>query len=229
MRILVVEDDQEIAKLVKSGLEEAGYRVDVANDASTGFELVAQKDSGHEAYSAAIIDLMLPGGVDGLELIHRLRHRLFEIPVLILSAKRTVDDRIAGLKAGGDDYLTKPFAFPELLARIQALLRRTIKNNETTLTAGRLVLNLLSRELREGERALALKPNEFTLLEYLMRRPNQVVTKSQILKHVWNYDFDPQTNVVDVLVCRLRNKVQDEFHVRLIDTIRGVGYVFKSA
>lgn len=228
MKILVVEDDREIAKLVQGGLVNAGYRVDIASDAAVGLALMTQKDLRVEPYAAAVIDIMLPGGVDGLSMIERLRAQLINVPVLILSAKRTVDDRIAGLQVGGDDYLTKPFAFAELLARLQALLRRTSRTAETHLSDGQLTLDLISRQLRKGEQVIDLQPKEFTLLEFLMRRPNQVVTKSQILKHVWDYSFDPQTNVVDVLVCRLRNKVQDEFKTRIIETIRGSGYVLKA-
>ena len=170
---------------------------------------------------------MLPGK-DGLSVITELRKSNVELPVLILSAKRSVDDRISGLQTGGDDYLTKPFVFAELLARIHALLRRSQKSVETELTKAGVTLDLITRELRSGGTRIFLQPKEFSLMEFLMRNHDEVLTKAQILKKVWDYDFDPQTNVVDVLVCRLRNKIQADLNVKLIETIRGVGYVLKS-
>lgn len=179
------------------------------------------------AYDAAVVDLMLPK-LDGLSLIKQTRSRGIRLPVLILSAKATVDDRVRGLQAGGDDYLTKPFAFSELLARIQALIRRATQIlDPTRLAVGDLVMDLLSREVRRGDDKIELQPREFALLEYLMRSANRTVTKTMILEHIFDYSFDPQTNVVDVLVHRLRNKVDRD--KTMIHTIRGVGYVLRAA
>ena len=222
MRILVVEDDNKIASFVVNGLKQSGYAVDRASEGEDGL-FRAQSI----AYDTVIVDLMLPK-LDGLSLIQQLRAHGVRIPVLILSAKGSVDDRVRGLQAGGDDYLTKPFAFSELLARIQALIRRATQTPEPTcLTVGDLKLDLLTREVRRGEERIELQPREFALLEYLMRHPNRPVTKTMILEHIFDYSFDPQTNVVDVLVCRLRNKIDKDFPEKLIHTIRGVGYVIK--
>ncbi len=224
MRILLVEDDESIASFVLKGLRQAGYAVDHALDGEQGLHMALT-----ESYDTAVIDLMLPK-IDGLTLIEKIRAANLQTPVIILSAKRTVDDRVRGLQIGGDDYLTKPFAFSELLARIQALIRRATQTAEpTTLTVGDLMLNLLTREVRRGDQKLDLQPREFSLLEYLMRNANRVVSKTMILEHVWDYNFDPQTNVVDVLVCRLRSKVDKEFPKKMIHTIRGVGYVLKAS
>jgi two-component system, OmpR family, response regulator len=223
MRVLIVEDDRTIADFVAKGLAEAGYAVDVAPDGERGIEL-----STSTTYDVAIVDLMLPK-VDGLALIDRIRARGIRTPVLILSARRTVDDRVSGLQAGGDDYLTKPFAFAELLARVQALIRRSTGATEPTrLTVGDLSLDLLSRRTERAGRALDLRPREFALLEYLMRNPGRVLTKTMILSHVWGYSFNPGTNVVDVLVSRLREKIDRDFEPKLLHTVRGVGYVLKS-
>ena len=223
MRVLIVEDDRTIADFVAKGLAEAGYAVDVAPDGERGIEL-----STATTYDVAIVDLMLPK-VDGLTLIDRIRARGIRTPVLILSARRTVDDRVSGLQAGGDDYLTKPFAFAELLARVQALIRRSTGATEPTrLTVGDLSLDLLSRRTERAGRALDLRPREFALLEYLMRNPGRVLTKTMILSHVWGYSFNPGTNVVDVLVSRLREKIDRDFEPKLLHTVRGVGYVLKS-
>lgn len=229
MKILILEDDREIANLVQMGLTSAGFEVEVAHDGNSGLELARLRDiSGQKSkYDAAVVDLMLPGK-DGLSVITELRKSNVELPVLILSAKRSVDDRISGLQTGGDDYLTKPFVFAELLARIHALLRRSQKSVETELTKAGVTLDLITRELRSGGTRIFLQPKEFSLMEFLMRNHDEVLTKAQILKKVWDYDFDPQTNVVDVLVCRLRNKIQADLNVKLIETIRGVGYVLKS-
>jgi two-component system, OmpR family, response regulator len=224
MRVLVVEDDRTIAAFLVKGLQEAGYAVDHAADGEQGLALALS-----EPYDAAIVDLMLPG-LDGLALIERLRQRKILTPVLILSARRSVDDRVKGLQAGGDDYLTKPFAFAELLARVQALIRRATKTAEpTSLVAGDLVLDLVARTVERGGRRLDLRPREFALLEYLMRNAGRVVSKTMILAHVWDYHFDPRTNVVDVLVFRLREKLDRDFDVKLLHTVRGVGYVLKVA
>jgi two-component system OmpR family response regulator len=222
VRILVAEDDEVIADFVSQGLREAGYAVDVA---ATGPEALKKALDG--GYDAAVIDVMLPG-LDGLSVIEQLRARKQQTPVLILSARHTVDDRVKGLQAGGDDYLTKPFAFAELLARLQALLRRSAGTTEPTrLVVGDLTLDLLSRKVERGGRAIELRPREFALLEYLMRHPGRVLSKTMILSHVWGYSFDPGTNVVDVLVSRLRDQVDEGFATRMIHTVRGAGYVLK--
>jgi len=224
VRILVVEDDTKIASFILKGLREAGFAVDHASDGDEGLFLALS-----EPYDVAVIDIMLPG-LDGLSLIEELRRRQVNTPVLILSAKRSVDDRVKGLQTGGDDYLTKPFAFAELLARIQALLRRTSGAAQSTqLVVGDLTLNLLTRELsRAGER-IELQPREFALMEYLMRNAGKIISKTMVLEHIWDYGFDPQTNVVDVLVCRLRNRVDRPYQNKMIHTIRGVGYVLKAS
>ena len=222
VRVLIVEDDRKIASFVVKGLKQSGFAVDHASNGEEGL-INAQSFS----YDAAIVDLMLPN-LDGLNLIQQLRARGKHLPVLILSAKASVDDRVRGLQAGGDDYLTKPFAFSELLARVHALIRRATHAPEPTrLTVGDLTLDLLTREVRRGTELIDLQPREFALLEYFMRHPNRPVTKTMILEHVFDYSFDPQTNVVDVLVHRLRNKVDRD--KAMIHTLRGVGYVLRPA
>ncbi len=224
MRALVVEDDARIADFVSNGLREAGFVVDHASDGESGLHLATSA-----SHDVAVVDLMLPR-LDGLSLIQQMRQQGVHTPVLILSAKHTVDDRVAGLKAGGDDYLTKPFAFPELLARTEALIRRaTNAPVATRLSVGDLTLDLVSRTATRDGRTIELRPREFTLLEYLMRNAGRVVSKTMILAHVWDYSFDPGTNVVDVLVFRLREKVDRGFDTRLLHTVRGVGYVLKVA
>jgi len=223
MRVLIVEDDPTIAEFVAGGLTEAGYAVDVAPDGERGVDLATSA-----SYDAAIVDIMLPR-LDGLALIDRIRARGIRTPVLILSARRSVDDRVKGLQAGGDDYLTKPFAFAELLARLQALIRRSTGQAEpTTLSIADLKLDLLGRGAERSGRAIELRPREFSLLEYLLRNQGRVLTKTMILSHVWGYNFDPGTNVVDVLVSRLREKIDRDFEPKLIHTVRGVGYVLKA-
>ncbi len=222
MRVLVVEDDNKIASFVVNGLKQSGFAVDHAADGEDGL-LRAET----VAYDAAVVDLMLPK-LDGLALIQRLRSNRIQIPVLILSARASVDDRVRGLQAGGDDYLTKPFAFSELLARIQALIRRASQTPEPTrLAVADVTLDLLSREVRRGGEKIDLQPREFALLEYMMRHVNRPVTKTMILEHIFDYSFDPQTNVVDVLVHRLRSKLDKD--KAMIHTIRGVGYVLRPA
>jgi two-component system OmpR family response regulator len=222
MRILVVEDDKKIASFVVKGLKQSGFAVDHCGDGEAALALAETT-----AYDAAVVDLMLPK-LDGLRLIQRLRAQGSKTPVIILSAKASVDDRVKGLQAGSDDYLTKPFAFSELLARIQALIRRATQAAEPIkLNVGDLTLDLLTREAtRAGER-IELQPREFALLEYLMRNAGRTVTKTMILEHIFDYSFDPQTNVVDVLVHRLRSKI-DPDKTRL-STLRGVGYVLRPA
>ena len=223
MRALLVEDDDTIAGFVERGLREAGFAVDWFADGDAGFEAAIG-----QPYDVAVVDLMLPKR-DGLSLIDELRRRGVETPVLILSARRSVDDRVRGLQAGGDDYLTKPFAFAELLARVQALVRRASRAPEpTTLTVDDLVLDLLSRRVKRGELIIDLRPREFALLEYLMRNAGKVISKTMILSHVWDYSFDPQTNIVDVLVSRLREKIDRRFEKKLLHTVRGVGYVIRA-
>lgn len=224
MRALLVEDDQTIADFVARGLREAGFVVDHAVDGNLGLGMA--RDGG---YDVAIVDLMLPG-LDGISLIQSLRREGRRIPVLILSARQSVNDRVTGLEIGGDDYLVKPFAFPELLARVQALIRRaTGAPSSNRLTVGDLTLDLLTRKATRGGRELEpLRPREFALLEYLMRNAGRVVSKTMILSHVWDYSFDPRTNVVDVLVFRLREKVDKGFDRKLIQTVRGIGYVLEA-
>ena len=220
MRVLIVEDDPTISDFVARGLREAGFAVDWASNGEEGLEAALR-----EPYDVAIVDLMLPRR-DGLSLIDELRRRGRGTPVLILSARRSVDDRVRGLQAGGDDYLTKPFAFSELLARVQALVRRATRTAEpTTLTSGDLSLDLLTRKVVRAGTPIELRPREFALLEFLMRNTGRVVSKTMILSHVWDYNFDPQTNVVDVLVSRLRDKIDRPFEKKILRTVRGVGYV----
>jgi two-component system OmpR family response regulator len=222
MRVLVVEDDNKIAEFVVKGLKQAGYGVDRCADGEEAL-LLAETTT----YDSAIVDLMLPR-LDGLSLIQRMRAKKLRTPVLILSAKASVDDRVRGLEAGGDDYLTKPFAFTELLARVQALIRRATQSAEPSrLTCGDLTLDLLKREVRSGNDLIELQPREYSLLEYLMRNAGRPVSKTMIIEHVWDYAFDPGTNIVDVLVHRLRGKI-DPDKTRL-HTVRGVGYVLKPA
>lgn len=221
MRLLVVEDDPKIASFVVRGLKQAGYAVDHAEEGDTGLAL-----GESTTYDAAIVDVMLPR-LDGLSLVRRLRAKGSQLPVLFLSARNSVEDRVKGLQSGGDDYLTKPFAFSELLARVQALIRRATQAPETTrLSAGDISLDLVTREVTRAGEPVALQPREFTLLAYLLRHVGRPVSKTMILEHVWDYNFDPQTNVVDVVISRLRNKI-DPDHTRL-ETVRGVGYILRA-
>lgn len=224
MRILLVEDDLKIASLVMRGMKEAGFAADHAGNGEDGLHMACT-----EHYDAAIVDLMLPG-LDGLSLIEELRQHGVNTPVIILSAKRSLDDRVKGLQMGSDDYLTKPFAFSELLARVQALIRRSSGTSEpTSLTVADLSINLITREVVRGNQAIELQPREFALLEYLMRHAGRVVSKTMIIQGVWNYNFDPRTNVVEARICRLRDKIDKDFQAKLIHTIRGAGYVLKEA
>ena len=224
MRVLVVEDDKKIASFVVKGLKQAGFAVDHASDGEDGMHLAL-----HESYDAAVVDIMLPK-LNGLSLIEEIRRQKVNTPVIILSAKRSVDDRVRGLQTGSDDYLTKPFSFSELLARVQALIRRASGIAEATrLTCGELSIDILKREAVRADKKISLQAREFSLLEYLMRNPGRMVSKTMIMEHVYDYNFDPQTNVVDVLVCRLRNKVDRDFEKKMIHTIRGVGYVLKES
>ena len=224
MRVLVVEDDEKISAFVVNGLKQSGYSVDKAGD---GEEALAYCRSVN--FDAIVLDVMLPQ-LDGLAVVQAIRRAKNLVPVLLLSAKVSVESRVAGLQAGADDYLTKPFAFSELLARVQALIRRATHVAEpTTLVVGDLSMDLLTREVIRGGQKLDLQTREFALLELLMRHPGRPVTKTMILEHIWDYSFDPQTNVVDVLAHRLRSKLEKNFPVKLMQTIRGVGYVIKSS
>jgi len=222
MRILLIEDDKVIANFIVKGLKEAGYCVDHAVDGLEGLDLALNNN-----YDLGIVDIMLPK-LDGLLIIERMRQQKIETPVIILSAKRSIDDRVKGLQSGGDDYLIKPFSFSELLARIQAHLRRFTNVAETTeLTIYDLSLDLLARTVTREGKKIELQPREFALLEYLMRNAGNIVSKTMIMERVWDYNFDPQTNVVEARISRLRDKVDKNFDVPLIHTIRGLGYVFK--
>ena len=223
MRILVVEDDKDVAGFVGRGLREAGHVVEHADNGRDGLFMAAS-----EGFDAVILDRMLPGGIDGLKILETLRGQKNTVPVLILSALADVDERVRGLKAGGDDYLTKPFAFAELLARLEALVRRGKGEGPVTkLIVDDLELDLLSRQVRRAGKKIDLQPREFRLLEYLMRHAGQVVTRTMLLEGVWDYHFDPQTNVIDVHVSRLRQKVDKPFPTPLIHTVRNAGYMLR--
>ena len=223
MRILVVEDDLEAQRYLVNGLKEAGHVVDDAADGETGLTLALSRP-----YDVAIIDRMLPK-MNGLEMVEELREHSNGMPVLFLSALSEVDDRVKGLKAGGDDYLTKPYAFVELLARIDALLRRRHPAAvKTRLQVGDLELDLLTRTAARSHTAIDLQPREFRLLEYLMRHAGQVVTRTMLLESVWEYHFDPQTNVIDVHISRLRAKIDKGFETPLLQTVRGAGYMIRA-
>lgn len=223
MKVLLVEDDADIASFISKGLKEAGYSVDIAMDGDLGLKLAS---SG--LYEIIILDLMLPGK-DGFTIITELRKLDVHTPVLFLSARRNVDDRVRGLKAGGDDYLVKPFVFAELLVRIEALIRRGGRAAAAQgMHVADLTLDPLARRVTRGEKLIELQPREYALLEFLMRNAGTVVTKTLILEKVWGYDFDPQTNVVDVLVSRLRSRIDNDYPVKLLRTVRGVGYIFEN-
>ena len=224
MRLLLVEDDPKIASFILKGMKAEGYAVDHASDGQEGLHLAVT-----EPYDAAIIDVMLPK-LDGLSVIEKIRKEKVNTPVIILSAKGSVDDRVKGLQVGGDDYLPKPFAFSELLARVQALIRRGSGLSEPTrLTVADLTMNLLTREVTRAGQKIDLQRLEFSLLEYLMRNAGRVVSKTMIMEHVWDYNFDPETNIVESRICRLRDKIDRPFEKKMIHTIRGVGYVLKES
>lgn len=223
MRVLLVEDDRTIAQFIEKGLQEEGFAIDRVGNGTDGLHMAL-----NEPYDAAVLDIMLPG-LDGLTLLERMRANGVKTPVIILSAKRSLDDRIRGLQSGGDDYLTKPFAFSELVARLKALIRRSTGTAEpASLSAADLKIDLLTREVTRGTSPIELQPKEYALLEYLMRNKGRVVTKTMIIEHVWNYNFDPETNVVEARICRLREKIDKGYEPKLIQTIRGAGYVLKS-
>jgi two-component system OmpR family response regulator len=222
MRILLIEDDLKLASFILKGFKEAGFAVDHCDDGEDGLHMALS-----EPYDAAIVDIMLPK-LDGFSLIDELRRRKKTTPVIILSAKRSVEDRIKGLQTGSDDYLVKPFSFAELLARVQALIRRASGTAEpNTLVVGDLSMDLLTRKVIRGGKKIDLPPLEFSLLEYLMRNAGNVVSKTMIMEHVWDYNFDPQTNVVEVRICKLRDKIDDDFEKKLIHTVYGAGYVLE--
>lgn len=223
MRILLIEDDVKIGSFIEKGLKEAGFSVDVCLDGEAGLARALAV-----SYDAAVVDLMLPR-LDGLSVIETMRAKGVDTPVLILSARQSVDDRIQGLQRGGDDYMVKPFSFSELLARVQALIRRDKKNTQPMLlTVGDLEMDLLKHEVCRTKEKIDLPAKEYALLEYMMRHQGIVLSKTSILERVYDYSFDPQTNVVDVLVCRLRNKIDKDYEDKMIHTVRGVGYVLKA-
>ncbi len=222
MKILLVEDDQKTAAFIVKGLKQAGF---VAEHAVDGQDGLYRATSEH--YDVLIVDIMLPK-LDGLSLINKVREEKILTPILVLSAKGTVDDRVRGLEVGADDYLIKPFAFSELLARVNALIRRaTAVPEPTTLVFEDLTIDLLRHKVFRGGREIELQPKEFALLEYLMRNAGRVVSKTMIMEHVWDYNFDPETNVVEARICRLRDKIDREFSPKLIHTVRGIGYVLE--
>ena len=224
MKILIIEDDLETAAYLTKAFREAGLTVDHASDGDSGYFLATEN-----SYDVMVVDRMLPKR-DGLSIISSLRDRGNETPVLILSALGQVDDRVTGLRAGGDDYLTKPYAFSELLARVEILGRRKgTRDTETVYRVGDLELDRLSHEVRRGGQVINLQPREYSLLEYLMNNAGQVVTRTMLLENVWDYHFDPQTNVIDVHISRLRSKIEKGFEGSLLHTIRGAGYILKAS
>lgn len=223
MRLLLVEDDEKIATFVEKGLKASGFAVDVAGNGSDGLDMALGAD-----FDTLIIDIMLPG-MDGFALIEKLRAKGKNTPIIVLSARGRVGDRVKGLEAGADDYLTKPFSFSELLARVQALIRRAGNSTEpVSLSYGDLSVDIVKRQVKRGNDIIELQPLEFSLLEYLMRNRERVVSKTMIMEHVWNYNFDPMTNVVEARICRLRDKIDKGYPSKLIHTVRGAGYVLKA-
>jgi two-component system OmpR family response regulator len=222
MRILLIEDDEKVGSLIARGLREEGFAVDRARDGEEGLRMGLK-----EPYDTAIVDIMLPK-LDGLSLIEELRRQKVNTPILILSAKRSVDDRVRGLQTGSDDYLTKPFAFSELLARVQALIRRTSAVSEpNSLAVGDLSIDLITRVVKRGDKEIPLQPKEYALLEYLARNAGKVVSRTMIMEHVWDYNFDPMTNVVEARISKLRDKIDKDFGTKLLHTVWGAGYVLK--
>jgi DNA-binding response OmpR family regulator len=222
VKILLVEDEKKIASFIRKGLEARGFVVEVSHDGSAGYTLALTR-----SYDALVLDIMLPGR-DGLSILRNLRERGLGVPVILLTARSELNERLEGLNLGADDYLTKPFFVEELIARLQVVTRRAAGVPQSVLTAGDLTVNLLTREVRRGDRKLELTAREFALLEQLIRAPGRVFTRVQIWEQVWGYNFDPGTNVVDVYVQRLRRKVDGDAPVKLIETLRGVGYRLKA-
>jgi len=218
MKVLLVEDDRKISSFIKKGLKEQGFLVDTCENGDEGYDLASE-----QAYDVLILDIMLPGR-DGLSILRGLREKKITVPVIILTARSALQERVEGLNLGADDYLNKPFYMEELLARINAVTRRATGDQLSLMQSGPLTVNLITREVRLGKEKVELTVREFNLLELLMRSPGRVFTRTQILEHVWGYDFDPQTNVVDVYVRRLRSKVDTNSEAPLIETVRGVGY-----
>ncbi|NSW56269.1 MAG: response regulator transcription factor [Armatimonadetes bacterium] len=221
MRILVAEDEKKTAGFIRKALEEQGFSVTLAPDGDQAFDLATS-----ESFDVIVLDIMLPGR-DGLSILRALRDRHNTVPVLLLTARSELGERVEGLNLGADDYVTKPFFMEELVARVQALMRRASGEKLSIIRSGDLVVNLITREVKVGERTVELTTREFNLLEYLMRSPGRVYARTQILDHVWGYDFDPNTNLVDVYIQRLRKKLSPEGDQQFIETIRGVGYRFR--
>ena len=222
MKLLVIEDEKKIATLLQKGLREQGYAVDLTHDGNEGLSRASS-----EPYDAIVLDMMLPGR-DGLSVLRTLRDRKITTPVMVLTARGEVSERVEGLNTGADDYMAKPFAMDELVARLRALMRRVTGENISLYKVGDLSMNLVSREVTRGSRKIELTAREFRLLEYLMRSPGQVLTRTQIIERVWEYHFDPGTNLVDVYIQRLRRKIDDGEDIKMIQTVRGVGYCIKS-
>ena len=222
MRILIIEDDKMTSEFIAKGLRQSGFAVDVADNGGDGLHLLSS-----EPYDAAVVDIMLPV-LDGVSLVEIVRNKGVKTPIIFLSARHSVDDRVRGLQSGGDDYLGKPFSFVELLARLQAIIRRTSSTGTSSrLAVGDIVLDLVRRTVSRSGKTIQLQPREFALLEYLMHNAGKVVSKTMIIEHVWDYNFDPQTNVVEAAVCRLRNKLDEGFDRSLVKTIHGVGYTLE--
>jgi heavy metal response regulator len=221
MRILVVEDEKKVASFIKKGLEEENYAVDIAYDGEEGLVLAKINE-----YDLVLLDIMLPK-LDGMEVLRQIRGNGSGVPILMLTAKDAVEDIVSGLDSGSDDYLTKPFSFAELLARVRALLRRKTKEKTDLLTIGDLILSTSTHRVKRGGKEIELTAKEYALLEYLMRNPNRILTRTLITEHVWDYHFDPSTNVIDVYVNYLRKKIDQGFEKKLIHTIRGSGYMIK--
>jgi heavy metal response regulator len=221
MKILVVEDERKVAKFLQQGLEEEGYSVDLAADGTEGYSLASGRP-----YDLMILDILLPDK-DGITLLKELREKQVQIPVLMLTAKSSIHEKVEGLDSGADDYLTKPFAFAELLARVRSLIRRGAKEKPTVLQLGDLQLDTVSHKAKRGEKTVELTGKEYALLEYFMRNIDRVLTRTSISEHIWNYNFDTGTNVVDVYINHLRSKIDDGFERKLLHTVRGVGYVLK--
>ena len=222
MKLLVIEDEKKIANLLQKGLREQGYAVDLTHDGNEGLDRAIS-----EPYDAIVLDMMLPGR-DGLSVLRTLRDRKITTPVMVLTARGEVSDRVEGLNTGADDYMAKPFAMDELVARLRALMRRVTGENISLYKVGDLTMNLVSREITRGNRKIDLTAREFRLLEHLMRSPGQVLTRTQIIERVWEYHFDPGTNLVDVYIQRLRRKIDDGEEIKMIQTVRGVGYCIKA-